>query len=124
MRVASTTMIARRTSSDLRLVEGAAREQLLELWVVGRNDLAASVDSDDSRRALEGAEHDHDAPVLAQVGNRFRSGADDVQVGDRARAEDAKRANRALGRDVHVAVADNGADPVKNSACRSIHARR
>jgi hypothetical protein len=62
-------------------------QQLVEPGIVGQDDLATAVEAQDPRRALEGAEHDDDAPVLAQVGDRLGAAADDVQVRDRALVE-------------------------------------
>ncbi len=66
----------------------------------------------DPRRALECAEHHDDAAVLAQVRDRLGAAADEVQVGERVVIEQPQRPDRALWRDVDVAVvaARRGAD--------------
>jgi hypothetical protein len=69
------------------------------------DDLAAAVQPQDPRRALEGAQHHDDPAVLADVGDRLRAAAHDVQVRDRVVVEHAQAADRPLRRDVDVAVA-------------------
>ena len=64
-----------------------------------------AVQANDPRRPFEGAEHDDDAPVFAQVRDRLRSTPDEVEVGDLPRAEDPEPAEIALRRDVDVPVA-------------------
>ena len=66
--------------------------------------VAAAVQAHDPRRPLEGAQHDDDAPVVAQVRDGLRAAADEVEVGDRVLVEDPQRLDRALGRDVDVAA--------------------
>src|SRR4051794_22702687 len=73
--------------------------------VVRRHELAAAVEAHDPRRAVEGAEHDADAAVVPQVGDRLRTTADVVVVLDRPLVDDPERADRPLRRDVHVAAA-------------------
>ena len=58
------------------LLELAALEQLVEARIAGEHALAAPVQAHDPRRPLERAEHHHDAPVLAQVGDRLGAAAD------------------------------------------------
>ena len=87
------------------LGEGTALEQLVEAGVAGGHHLTASVQPEDPRRPLEGAQHDHDAPVLAQVGDRLRAAADHVEVGDGALVEHPQGVDRPLRRDVHVTLA-------------------
>src|SRR4051794_4160579 len=87
------------------LVEIALLEQLVEARVVGRHHLAAAVQAKDLRRPLECAEHHDDAAVLAQVRDRLRAAAYDVEVRDGPFVEHAQRAAGALRRDVHVPVA-------------------
>ena len=69
----------------------------------GRTTVALAVEPHDARRSLEGAEHEGDAAVLAEVGDGLDAAAGQVEVGDRRRPEDAERVV-ALGRQVDVAV--------------------
>ena len=62
------------------------------------------MEADDPRRPVEGAEHDHDAAVLARVRDRLGAAADEVEIRDLARSEDSEPAQIALRRHVHVAV--------------------
>ena len=64
-----------------RLV-AALLEQPGEALVAGGHDLAAPVQAQDPRRALERAQHHDDAAVLADVGDRLGAAADHVEVGD------------------------------------------
>ena len=64
-----------------------------------------AVQSQDSRRALERAQHHDDPPVVAQVGDRLGAAADQVEIRERAIVEQPQRPDRALRRDVDVAVA-------------------
>ena len=64
----------------------------------------ATVQSHDSRRPFERAEHHDDAAVLARMRDRLRSAADEVEVPDLVRPEDSEPAQVALRRHVHVAV--------------------
>ena len=57
---------------------------------------------------VEGAEHQGDAPVLADVGMGLDARATDVQVGHRAPIENAEGLVVALGRDVHRALRRQG----------------
>src|SRR4051812_3518225 len=77
---------------------------LREVIAARREDLTGAVQAQDARRAVEGAEHDHDAAVLAQVRDGLGAGPDVVEIGDLARAEHLEGPDRALGRDVDVAV--------------------
>jgi hypothetical protein len=89
----------------LELVEGGLLEDGGEALVRSGHDLPPPVQAQDPRRAIEGAQHHDDAPVLADVGDRLRARADDVEVGDRVVVEHAQRADRPLRRDVDVTVA-------------------
>jgi hypothetical protein len=85
-----------------RLLERAALDQRREALVVGEDHLGARVQAHDARRAVKGAQHDHQASVLAQVRDRLGAAADHVEIGDRALVEHAQRSDRPLGRDVDV----------------------
>ena len=103
MRVTWTTMNARIDSA----ISGSAKpsaEQLVEALVVRAHVLAVPVQAQDPRRAVERAEHHADAAVLAQVGDRLRAAADDVQVGDGVVVEHPKGPDRSLRGDVDVPV--------------------
>ena len=73
--------------------------------------LAAPVNPDDSRRPFEGAEHEHDPAVLAEMGDRLDTTAGSVQVPDALRVDHGELAIVALWRAVH--------EPVARERCRS-----
>ena len=85
-------------------VLGEGPAQLGELRVGAQHGAAATVQPDDVGRPVERAEHQHDPPVLTQVGDRLGARPGVVQVGDLERAEHGERPGHALGRDVHPAV--------------------
>ncbi len=87
-----------------RLGEPAQLHQLTETLIGGRNHFAPAVQPQDPGRPLERAEHDHDPPVLADVGDRLGAAPDHVEIGHARRREHAQRVDRPLGRDVHVPV--------------------
>ena len=62
---------------------------------------------EDAGRALEGAEHDRDPAVLAEVGDRLGAAAGEVEVGDRGGIEHPEGV-KALGREVDVTVVAGG----------------
>src|SRR5215213_8697276 len=88
-----------------RSLEPGVLEELFEPRIARRDDLAPAVDPHDARRSGERAEHDHDPPVLADVGDGLRAGADDVQVRDGSRPQHPQTADRPPWRDVDMAVA-------------------
>jgi hypothetical protein len=63
-----------------------------------------SVQAQDPRRPLEGAQHHADAAVLAQVRDRLSAASDQIEVGDRVRIEHLQALDRALRREVDVAA--------------------
>ena len=75
--------------------------QRRELRIAGLGHRTAPVEPHDLRRTVEGAQHDDDAPVLAQMGDGLRPAADEVEIGDRRGAEDSERVEP-LRRQVHV----------------------
>ena len=86
-------------------VEVELRFQLGVPRLANLDDLTAAVQAHDPRWALERAQHDHDPSVLAQVRDRLRATAEQVEVADLLRAEDAQALDRPLGRDVDVTIA-------------------
>ena len=95
----------RRASGIDGVVEAPAPSSSAKRGSSWQDDLAAAVQAHDPRRPLEGAEHDADAAVLAQVRDRLGAAAVDVEVGDRVLVEDREGPDRPLGRDVDVALA-------------------
>jgi hypothetical protein len=57
---------------------------------------ARSAKAENPWRALEGAQHHDDPPVLAQVGDRLGARTDDVHVGDGGVVDNGERVDRAL----------------------------
>ena len=55
----------RRAARYRRQLEVASLEQLSETFAGSRDDLATAVQAHDPRWTREGAQHHHDAPVLA-----------------------------------------------------------
>ena len=84
---------------------GEAGHQVVEPRGAGQHHLAAAVQAHDVRRALERAEHQADAAVVAQVGDRLRAAAGQVEVRHLVRAEHRERPGQPLRRHVHVALA-------------------
>ena len=83
-----------------------SRELALPLLPFGRGGcdyVALAVETDDLGRPSEGAEHQHDSAVLAEVGDSLRAAARYIQVGDLAGPEYSK-AVKALWRSVHVPI--------------------
>jgi hypothetical protein len=60
--------------------------------------------TDDLRWSAKRAEHEHDATVFPQVGDRFHPAADEIGVGNRRRPQHAEGAGRAFGREIDVTV--------------------
>ena len=82
--------------------EGPLREESVEARVACHHHRAATVEAQDLRRALERAEHDHDASVFAQVRERLGAAPEHVEVRDGLGPGHAQRPDRALRRQVHV----------------------
>src|SRR5688572_19632079 len=66
------------------------RAQLLMFGRTGLCDVGCAMQPHDLRRSIERAEHEDDATVLTQVGDRFDAAAGEVEIGNLTRAEDAK----------------------------------
>src|SRR5438067_5120463 len=66
-------------------------------------DLAAPVQPQDARRTVKGTEHEDDAPVLLQMRRRLDATARQVQVGHRARIEDAECVEP-FGREIEMSI--------------------
>src|SRR5262249_18848216 len=79
------------------------RRELVPARLARLDRLAARVQAHDARAPLEGAEHEADAAVLAQVRERLDAAAGEVGVGDLARTEHAEGV-QALRRAVDQAV--------------------
>ena len=106
----------RASASDL-LRQPESRQQRRKLRLTLRHDPPLPVQADDLRRPGEGAEHEHDASILLQVGHRLHTAADEVDVGDRARAKDAERARPPLGERLTWPSGPFGAVATKKSGC-------
>ena len=107
-----------------RVLEAGLDAQRSNRGSAGKDRLAAAVEADDPRRPLERAEHHDDPAVLAQVGDRLRAAARDVEIGDPAGPRTRSDADRPLRRDVDVAVAAERREATKNIDCSSTQSRR
>ena len=85
--------------------------------------LASAGHAQDARRPVEGAEHERDAAVLAEVGDGLGAAAGEVEVGDGVLVEHPE-AVVALRRQVDVTVVADGAVATKKMGCASTHAMR
>ena len=79
-----------------------------EARVVTEDRLAAAVHPDDVRRPLEGAPHQRDPAVLAQMGDGLGVASGEVEVGHGELVEHRERAAQPLGGEVDRAVAGQG----------------
>ena len=79
-----------------------APEELVESRLAEGDHLPGAEQPDDAGRPGEGAEHDHDAAVLLEVGDRLDPAAREVQVRDPAPAENRQGPVVALRRAVDV----------------------
>ena len=92
--------------------------------------LAPAVQAKDPRRPLERAQHDHDAPVLADVGDRLGAAPDHVEIGhgrrSRARADcrSAPWARRSRGRPRRAARSPRRTSAAARSSARAARRSR
>src|SRR6266511_2290624 len=84
------------------------RRQLVPSFRTGQHDPSLPIQAHDPRRTGEGAEHEGDAAVVAQVGDGLGAAAGQVQVGDGPLVQDRQGVGVALGREVDVATAAAG----------------
>ena len=106
-RVAARVCQSRHVEHDDRahsLVAAESTCQLNERRLAREQHAASAVQSDNARPAVERAEHDDHATVLAQVRNGLDPAAGQVEVGHLKRTQDSKGAGQALRRAVHQAL--------------------
>src|ERR1700752_2483047 len=72
------------------LILGELRREARKLRRVWFNRPPMSMEPDDVRRPVKGAEHKHNPAVLLEVSNGLHSAADHVQVSDRPWPQNAK----------------------------------
>ena len=88
--------------------------------LTGEDDPSLPIQAQDPRWAGEGAEHESDAPVVAQVGGGLGAAAGQVKVGDGPFVEDGEGIGVALGREVDVAAGPLGAVATKKMCWAAI----
>ncbi len=65
-----------------------AGKQLGKEWIAWHHDLRSAVQPHDPGALVECTEHDHDAPVVSNVGDGLRTAPGQVQIGDGVLVED------------------------------------
>jgi hypothetical protein len=61
--------------------------QTIEFRIVRFEDFSSTIESHDARRPLKRTQHDDDAPVLSQMGDRLGTASDVIEIGEPVRIQ-------------------------------------